>query len=122
MQIPYGKVIVTTAGQPRNAGVNVTEVTGEPLQAQSITFQALPGNTGIIYIFVGMKGSPPADDRTNLAYCVAILSVPVSATQGPFASYTVTQTPAPAGLNVRDYWIDASAGTTNGVIVSGILG
>lgn len=122
MQIPYGKVVVTTAGQPRNAGVNVTEVTGEPLQAQSITFQALPSNTGIVYVFVGMKGAPPSDDRTNLAYCVAILSVPVSATQGPFASYTVTQTPAPAGLNVRDYWIDASAGTTNGVIVSGILG
>lgn len=110
-----GKITVTTPGTavPITGNLANHADPGFRVAAQSIVFEVLPGNTGLVYIQQGGG----ADDRTNLTRTLAILPAPASATQGPFASYTISLPVAPAGFNAADYYIDA-ANANQGVLVS----
>lgn len=115
---PYGAVTVATGGTPVRATVNQSDPTAR-VGLQSIRFQVLPGNTGVVY--VRMKAGL-ADDRTVLTVTLAILPAPASATSGPFAAYEVAPSgPIGSPFNLADFYIDAAV-NTNGVLISGIAG
>lgn len=106
-----GKIAVAAAGTP----VRLTSELEDPTQrvgAQAILVQALPGNTGLIYF---QQGS--AEDRTTLNTVIAILPAPLDPDNGPFPSFTLALPVIAAGLNVADYYIDASS-STDGVLVT----
>jgi hypothetical protein len=110
---PFGKVVVASAGTPVQASINAADQAA-PLRigCQSISFQALPGNAGLVYI-----QQATGDDRATLVNTLAILPKPSSATTGPFASYTISIPLAAAGFNLADYYINAdNAG--DGVLIS----
>lgn len=101
-----GKTTVTAGGTPERICKNLSAgVLASPVYAQSLLVQALPGNTGLIYIM--SKQTDPGDDRTNQARVIAILAVPASATQGPFASASFSIPNSRDSFDLRDIWIDA---------------
>ena len=101
-----GKVVVAAGGTPVPVTQNLTAAEiANPASVQSIVVQTLPANTGLIY--VRAKG-PLGDDRTTRRWTIAILPVPVSATQGPFASVTLSVPVIPASLALGDIYIDAA--------------
>ena len=103
---PLGQVVVAAGGTPVAVTQNLTAAEqANPASVQSIMVQALPGNTGLIY--VRTKGAL-GDDRTTRRYTVAILPVPVSATQGPFTTVTLSVPVIPASLALGDIYLDAS--------------
>src|SRR5215510_12130333 len=112
----YGKIVVTTGGTIVQATNNQTNKS-QRIGLQSITVQALPTNTGLIY--VRLKGDG-ADDRTNLNFTIGLVGAPASATSQPPA-ITITATPASGALNLADIWIDAGV-NGNGALISGIAG
>lgn len=109
----YGKLSVTTAGTPVRATLGQSDPTAR-IGLQSIQFQALPANTGLIYI-----GTAALNKSTGVGV-LAVLPAPSSATTGPFASASFSEPLAPAGLNLADLYIDS---TVNGesVYVSGTV-
>lgn len=113
-----GKVTVGTAGTP--VAVSPAASAVPPLTpdgttgfatVQSVMLQALPTNTGKIYI--GLKGL----NSTTLANCLVILPAPSDAIKGPFTSASFSQPFVPAGVNLSDMVIDAD-NSGEGVIVS----
>ena len=84
---PLGPVIVLTPGTP----VNIAPAN---LNCQSVMVQALPTNTGFVYVLVyGTR--------------VATLAVP---TINSIPSYSATIPDAPGGLDARQFTIDAQVG------------
>jgi hypothetical protein len=111
--VPFGKITVTSAGTP----VRLTSTQSTPANRvglQSITVQVLPANTGVIYV-----GDSTLNVSTG-AGILAILPAPASATTGAFASVSFSIPLAPTGLNLADYYVDASTNTQS-VIVSGAV-
>lgn len=101
-----GKTTVTAGGTPEMICKNLPAgVLASPVYAQSLLVQALPGNTGVIYIL--SKKTNPGDDRTNQAKVIAILAVPASATQGTFASASFSIPNSGVAFDLREIWIDA---------------
>lgn len=102
-----GKTTVTAGGTPEKICKNLSAgVLASPVYAQSLLVQALPGNTGLIYIM--SRKTSPGDDRTNRAFCIAILAVPASATQGTFASASFSIPNSKNSFDLREIWIDAA--------------
>jgi hypothetical protein len=110
-----GRVLVAAAGTPVAATSNFTAGTPETVRVptQSIMFQALPANAGVVYI--GLKGFTKSG--VGLTGELAILPKPVSASTGPFTSASFSIPLAPAGLNANDLYVDADT-NGDGVLVT----
>jgi len=96
-----GKTVVTAAGTPVqvSAGLANTLVN---LLCKSVQFQALPGNTGIIYI--GKKGMVVS---TGVLVMLAI-PAPSDATKGPFTTQSIgDMTKDVSRVSLADLWMDA---------------
>ncbi len=116
---PFGKIVVTAGGTP------VRATSGQPdptlsVPTQSFLIQALPGNTGLIYVFAG-GANFSGDHRTSLDVCIAILPAPASSTNGPFASASLSVPVAPSALNISDIWIDSSV-NGGGALITALAG
>lgn len=113
----FGKVTVTTGGTP----VRATSITGKLVGVQSIMVQALPANTGLIYVLREDKldavAADVGDNRTSLAKVIAIIGVPSSATaQPPSASISIPN--ARNGEDLRKIWIDAGVNGEGALVVA----
>lgn len=106
-----GKILISSPGLPVQATVNQSSPNAR-IACYAIMFQALPNNIGNIYI--GLLNM----NKTTLAQCVAILSVP---TVNSTSAYSVTITYAPGGLNAADFYIDSDQ-VNDGVLVSMVSG
>ncbi len=96
-----GKVTVTTAGTIVRATNALTAPTAR-VGVQSVMVQALPGNTGIIYV-----GTSAMVVSTGVGVMAAIPK-PTSALTGPFPSVSFAIVEAPAGINLNELYLDAS--------------
>ncbi len=105
-------VLVVTAGTPVQLTVHqpTNSSPGYRLAAQAVFIQALPTNTGKIY--VGIKGMV-VSTLTNIR---AIIGAPSSSTVTPPFSTAGLPTIA-GGINLADIYIDAD-NDTDGVIAS----
>ena len=112
-QLSFGKVTVTTAGTIVRATSTQSDPTAR-VGLQSIQFQALPANTGVIYI-----GTSAMVKSTGVGV-LGIIPAPTSATAGPFGSFSVAEVLAPAGLNLADFYIDSTV-NGEGVIISAVV-
>jgi len=108
---------VPAGGTPVRATINQTDPAAR-VGLQSVMFQAHPANTGIMYVRLRVN---LADDRTNLAFTLALIPAPTSATQGPFSSVTFSAPLVGAPFNLADFYVDAGV-NGNSVIVSGVAG
>ncbi len=109
MQKSLGIVKNGVPGTLVQATVNNASATKrEPFQ--SIMFQALPGNAGVVYI--GSSGLVRATGVEQYAF----LPKPASAVTGPFTSAQFSYPDAPASFDANDYYIDAD-NADEGVIV-----
>lgn len=115
----FGKVTVAAGGTPSRATANRADPS-EPVPTQSFVVQALPGNTGLVYIFSG-GANFSGDHRTSLDRCIGILPAPTSATNGPFSSASFSVPNIPNGLNLADIWFDVGV-SGDGVIVAATAG
>lgn len=109
----FGKVTPVAAGTP----IQATTKTGVQALFQRVRIQALPGNTGLMYVILG-GAATPGDRRTDLVGVVAILPAPASATTGPFTASDLGNYDIPAGVNLANIWIDTSH-TGDGVLITG---
>lgn len=105
-----GKVTVSSPGTPVQATVNLSRPT-ERLAVNAYMCQALPSNTGKVY--VGNK----AMNKTTLVGVTAILAVPTSNT---IPSFSVSASPVPIGFDMTFVYIDAD-NTGDGCIVSAVV-
>ena len=86
------------------AGGTPVQITAADIIVKSVTFQAAPGNAGILY--VGLRGMVTASG----AGVLRAIPKPVSSTTGPFGDATFTTYDIPGGVNLNLLYID---GTTN---------
>lgn len=105
-----GYVVVATPGTPVRATVNQADP-AERRPAQTIRFQALPDNSGVVYI--GLQGLDTAGTGEG-TQVLAILPAPTA--ESPMVAYEASVHTIPNGLNAADFYVDGSAG--EGVIVS----
>lgn len=97
-----GAITVSSAGTKVRATVNQSDP-GARYTVQSFQVQAGAANAGIIYIgFSNMNTS-------NGTGVLGIIPKPVSATTGPFGSQSFSIINSPAGIDMRDIYIDSSA-------------
>lgn len=115
MLTPLGPVRVSVPGTPVRATSAIPDTLpnlyGEPgsnFTCHAALFQALPTNTGLVYIGAATM------NKTTLAGVLAVLAVP---TANSIPSFSVALTLAPAGIDLSDVYIDA-ANATEGVLVS----
>lgn len=116
---PFGKIVVTAGGTP----VRATSGQDDPdksVPTQSFIIQALPGNSGVVYVFAGGNNFS-GDHRTSLDVCIAIIPAPTSPTAGPFPSASFSVPVAPSALNIADIWIDVSV-SGNGALITSLAG
>ncbi len=107
-----GKISIAAGGTPVRLTTN-QGTPANPKPCQSLMVQALPGNSGVVYVFESPAAF--ADDRTNLTRCVGIIPKPASATTGPFGSVTLGKSGGiPFGGDASKIWIDGT--TSDGVI------
>ena len=102
-----GKVTVASPGVP----IQVTDGLLNPTKHRAchgIMIQALPSNTGKIYI-----GNVELDS-TTLVGCFAILAEPTANT---LPTFSAALTIAPNGLEMETFWIDADV-SDDGVLVT----
>ena len=109
----FGKVTVSAAGTIVRATSGQTDPAAR-VALQSIQFQALPSNTGLIYIGLSTL------NKSTGAGVLAVLSAPASATTGAFASASFSEPLAPAGLNLADLYVDSTV-NGEGVFISGAV-
>lgn len=108
----FGKVLVAAAGTPVRATSTQTTPSTK-VSAHTIFFQALSGNTG--RVFVG----GPTMNKTTLAGVYGMIPAPSASTAtGTLPYFEATIVPAPNGLNLADFWLDAEQ-STDGVLIAG---
>ena len=106
----YAVIRVPTPGTP----VRVTKDQADPAAAQGchgVLIQALPGNTGKIYIGGALLN---AAAFTGL---YALLAIP---TVNQLPTFSAALTISPGGIQLRDFYIDAEI-ATDGVIVTALV-
>jgi hypothetical protein len=113
-----GRVVVPAAGTP--AAVYPPAAAMPPIipdgvtgfaTVQSVKLQALPSNTGKIY--VGFSGLVKA----TYANCLGTIAAPSDPIKGPFPSESYSMPFIPNGLDLSDLYIDAD-NSGEGVIVA----
>src|SRR3990167_7769393 len=102
-----GKITVGTPGTPVAAIMNLP-ASPRPWACHGVMFQALPTNTGRVYI------GTAAVDRTTLANAFAILAIP---TANILPSFSAALTIAPNGLVLNTFYVDADE-ADDGVILT----
>lgn len=103
----YATITVPVPGTPRRVTLGESDpaaVNG----CHGILIQALPGNTGVIYI-----GSAQLN-KTAKTGVYAFLAIP---TANVIPSFSAALTLAPGAMQLRDFYIDADV-ATDGVVVS----
>lgn len=92
----YARVVVPMGGTP----VQITTGIANPIQdkVHAILIQALKGNTGNVYI------GDSSINRTTESGVYATLSIPTS---NFIPSFTAAIVGAPAGIALKDFYIDA---------------
>ena len=106
-----GKLTVATPGTPVRLTVNQPDPTAV-LGINSFVVQALPANTGSIYLgLIGMS-------RATLANVVGIITAP---TGGGLPQYGAVLTYSPGGIDLRTLYIDADV-AGEGVLCSAVVG
>lgn len=110
--IMKGAVRVPTPGTPVQITAPSTGAgnAGNPYNVHGLLFQALPTNTGKIYIGGGELDSATFDD------VAAILPIP---TTNFIPAFSASITIAPNALVMTEFWIDAD-NAEDGVVVSAL--
>lgn len=109
-----GAVRVPVPGTPVQILLSVPNyqaVTGKAYPIHAILFEALPANTGRVYI--GKQGL----DKGTFVRCLAWLAVP---TLNNAPSFAAAITIAPNALIINDFWIDAD-NATDGVLATYLI-
>jgi hypothetical protein len=110
-----GKIVVPTAGVPVQIPPPVLPGAGPTRPAldaaHAITIQALPGNTGKVYI--GLAG-------LNASTLVGVLTILPIPTANSLPAYSLSLAEAANGLGLTTLWFDVDNGG-DGVLVSGIV-
>lgn len=111
-----GPLTVAVPGTPVQAASLLNAVlplvpANTPQPCHAVMFQALPGNTGKIYI------GRQTLNRSTGAGVFGFLAIP---TTSHIPSFSTAITIAPNALNLNDYWIDADV-ANDGVIVTVLL-
>lgn len=107
MLLPLSKFTVAVPGTP----VRLTSTQANPAEkfaCHGVLAQALPANTGKVYI------GRSTMNRTTMTDIVATLAIP---TDNTIPSFTAALTLSPNAVNLADLYVDADVGG-EGVIVS----
>jgi hypothetical protein len=105
-----GKFTVPVPGTPvRFTSTQATP--GEKFSCHGVLAQALPANTGKVYI--GVAGL----DKTTLANVLAVLAIPTDHT---IPSFTAALTLSPNAINMADLYLDADV-AAEGALVSVLI-
>lgn len=109
MIAPAGRIIVTTPGTPVSAVVNLpTKPPHAPYTAHGVMFQALPANTGKVYI--GALGM----DIVAFDKLFAVLGIPTTTV---IPSFSAALTISPNGMVLNQFYVDADV-AGEGVILT----
>jgi hypothetical protein len=106
--VAFGPILVPVAGQPYQVPVPAEM---NPPSCHAVIIEALPGNTGKIYI--GLQGL----NRASLAQVLAILPLP---TANLLPTFSIALTVAGNAINVGAFWIDADI-SGEGVLLSALV-
>ena len=106
--IAFGKVSVPVAGTPVQV---VAPPSMNPPSCHALIIEALPGNTGKIY--VGLQGL----DKTGLGQVLIVLPIP---TANLLPTFSIALTVAGNAINVGSLWIDADV-SGEGVLISALV-
>lgn len=107
-----GAIVVPVPGTP----VQVTApsvgggTNGNPFAIHGVMFQALPTNTGKVYIGVADM------NKSTYANVAAVLPIP---TTNFLPTFSTSITIAPMALTLLEFWIDADV-ADEGVLVTGV--
>lgn len=116
----FSKVTVTAGGTPVRATSLTGSKPGGRVGVQSLLIQALPTNTGLIYVLreeqINADATAVGDNRTTLSKVIGIIGAPTSATAHPPA-LSVSMPNAADGEDLRKIWIDAGV-SGEGALVS----
>lgn len=115
-----GKVTVIAGGTPARVTRNLADPSLR-IGVQAIFLQALPTNSGIVYVRTRGASGNLADDRGTLAVTLAVIPAPTSPTTGPFPSISLSEPVIPAGFNLADLYLDVGV-DGDGVLVSAVIG
>ena len=115
----FGLITVPAGGTPVRATSLLSVGAAAVAKVQTLMVQALPTNTGLIYVVAnpGFDVSP-GDRRTDKAKVIATIGAPASATVTP-PSATVSLPNGMAVCDLKDIWIDAGV-NGEGAVVSGV--
>lgn len=102
--------IVPTPGTPVRATTNLTPP-GDRLNVHGVLIQALPSNSGRVYI------GKQTLNRAAFSDLYALLPVPAGAA---LPAFSAALTLAPNAINVADIWIDTDT-AGDGVIVTALV-
>jgi hypothetical protein len=105
-----GYVTLPSPPTPTRATANRTDPTLR-VATQALIFQALPTNTGKIYV-----GTASMNTTTGVGV-FGVIPAPTDATTGPFPSWSPSLPVVPAALNAGEFYIDGDNGG-EGVIVT----
>lgn len=107
MIAPIGKLTVPVPGTPVAVQALLAQPT-KPYLCHGVMFQALPTNTG--RIFIGTVEM----DSTTLANVFAILAIP---TDNQLPTFSAALTISPNGLKLNEFYIDAEV-PDDGVLIT----
>ena len=108
-----GQVTVPSPNVLVRATINMPDPTAR-IAAQTVEFQVLPGNAGIVYIC--LAGADMTGTSSN-ELMLHRLPKPANATTGPFDYWRVGVYNVPSGLNAADFYIDADT-PGDGVLIT----
>jgi len=115
-----GKVTVTVGGVPERVTKNLPNPTAR-IDVQAIFLQALPTNSGLVYVRTRGASGSLTDDRGTLAVTMSCIPAPTSPVTGPFPSVTMSEPVIPSGFNLADLCLDVDQ-DGDGVLVSAVIG
>lgn len=117
--LSLGKVTCPAAATPVRATVNRTDPTAR-VGVQGFMVQALPANTGKVYVFLG-GAQFTGDHRTSLTGALFEVPAPSSATTGPFPTGSIGLQAEAAGINMADIFIQTDV-NGDGAIICATIG
>jgi len=106
-----GPITVPVPGSPVSISAALPDPKTRTLKVYAALFQALPANTGKIYI------GKSTLNKTTLAGVAAVLSIP---TANLIPSFGMSLTIAPAGVDLTDLYLDADI-ANEGVLLTTLV-
>lgn len=117
--LSLGKVTCPAAATPVRATANRSDPTAR-VGVQGFMVQALPTNTGKVYVFVG-GAQFSGDHRTTLTGALFEVPAPSSATTGPFPTGSIGLQAESTGINMADIFIQVDV-NGDGAIIAATIG